>query len=89
MTEDYNDVAGAPQVTSRATKQVKVVTLEGSFPELVVKHMYQQGRGTGSNIRAAACAAMRDLLKKPGLRGRRITSAKITMSIGTRDVVEE
>ena len=69
-------------------KQVKVVTLEGSFPELVVKSMYQQGRGEGSNIRAAACAAMRDLLKKPGLRGRRISAAKITMSIGTRDAEE-
>ena len=68
-------------------KQIKVVTLEGTFPELVVKYMYQQGRGTGSNIRAAACAAMRDLLKKPGLRGRRISAAKLTMSVGTQDVV--
>lgn len=72
----------------KATKTVKVVTLEGTFPEVLVKHMYQQGRGTGSNIRAAAAAAMRDLLKKPGLRGRRITAAKITMSIGTRDAEE-
>jgi hypothetical protein len=67
-------------------KSVKVVTLEGTFPELVVKHVYQQGRGTGSNIRAAAAAAIRDLMSKPGLKARRITSAKLTMSIGTRIV---
>jgi hypothetical protein len=70
-------------------KQLKVVTLEGTFPELPTPKMYQNGRGVGSNIRAAAAAAMRDLLKKPGLRARRITAAKITMSIGTQDVVEE
>jgi isocitrate dehydrogenase len=70
-------------------KTLKVVTLEGTFPEMLIKNAYQQGRGTGSNIRAAAAAAMRDLLKKPGLRARRITVAKITMSVGTQDVVEE
>lgn len=67
-------------------KSVKVVTLEGTFPELVCKNMYQQGRGTGGNIRVAAANAIKDLLKKPALRGRRITSARLTMSIGTRIV---
>lgn len=70
-------------------KTIKVVTLEGTFPELLIKHMYQTGRGTGGNIRSAAVAAMRDLLKKPGLRSRRLSAARIVMSIGTQDVVEE
>jgi hypothetical protein len=68
------------------SKTLKVVTLEGMFPELATPRMYQQGRGTGSNIRAAAAAAIRDLMKKPGLRSRRITMAKLTMSIGTQEV---
>lgn len=71
------------------TKTVKVVTLEGAFPELVSKNMYQQGRGEASNLRAAAANAMRDLLKKPALRGRRITVAKLTMSVGTKDIEQE
>ncbi len=70
-------------------KTLKVVTLEGRFPELLVKNMYQQGRGQGTNLRAAAANAMRDLMKKPGLRGRRLSAAIITMSIGTVDVLEE
>ena len=70
-------------------KTLKVVTLEGRFPELMLKNMYQQGRGQGTNLRVAAANAIRDLLKKPGLRGRRISAATLTMSIGTVDVVEE
>ncbi len=71
------------------SKTIKVVTLEGAFPELVSKNMYQTGRGAGGNIRAAAASAIRDLLKKPGLRGRRITVAKITMSVGSQEVNPE
>ena len=70
-------------------KTLKVVTLEGTFPEMLIKSMYQTGRGTGSNIRTAAAAAIKDLLKQPGLKGRRISAAKLTMSIGTQDVVED
>jgi hypothetical protein len=70
-------------------KTLKVVTLEGTFPECYIKNMYQTGRGQGTNLRAAAANAIRDLLKQPGLRGKRISVAKITMSVGTIDVVEE
>jgi hypothetical protein len=66
-------------------RQLKCVTLEGTFPELVLKLMYQQGRGEGTNLRVAASRAMTDLFSKPALRGRRLTVAKITMSIGSRD----
>ncbi len=71
------------------TKTIKVVTLEGTFPEMLLKNMYQTGRGEGTNLRVAAANAIRDLLKQPALRGRRLTAAKLTMSIGSRDVVEE
>lgn len=70
-------------------KTIKVVTLEGAFPELMAKNMYQTGRGTGGNLRVAAANAVRDLLKKPALRARRITVAKITMSVGTQEVEQE
>jgi hypothetical protein len=70
-------------------KTLKVVTLEGTFPECYIKNMYQTGRGQGTNIRVAAANAMRDLLKNPGLRGKRITAAKITMSVGTINVEDK
>lgn len=67
-------------------KTVKVVTLEGEFPELPSPKMYQTGRGEASNLKAAFAAAGRDLFKKPGLRGRRLSSFKIIVSVGTREV---
>lgn len=67
----------------------KVVTLEATFPELVVKRMYQQGRGQGSTLKSAFAAAGRDLFSKKDLRGRRLTMAKIVVSIGTVEVETE
>jgi hypothetical protein len=65
-------------------KTTKVVTLEGTFPDCLIKHAYQQGRGEGSSLRIAAARAMTDLMSKPGLRAKHLKSAKIVMSIGTR-----
>ena len=70
-------------------KTVKTCFIEGSFPELVVKNMHQQGRGEGGNIRVACANAVKDLLKKPALRGRRISSAKFTVAFGFRTLEEE
>jgi hypothetical protein len=70
-------------------KQIKTCFIDGTFPELVVKNMYQQGRGEGGNIRVAAANAIKDLLKKPALRGRRISSAKLTVAFGFKTVEQE
>lgn len=70
-------------------KTLKVVTLEGTFPELPSPKMYQQGRGEASNLKAAFAAAGRDLFKKPGLKGRRISAFTLTVSVGTREVDEK
>lgn len=67
-------------------KSVKTCYIEGTFPELVAKNMYQQGRGEGGNIRVAAANAVKDLLKKPALRSRRITSVKMTVAFGFRNI---
>jgi hypothetical protein len=47
------------------------------------------GRGEGGNIRVACANAVKDLLKKPALRGRRITSAKLTVAFGFRVIDTE
>ena len=64
---------------------LKVVILEGTFPELPSSKMYATGRGTGSSLKVAAANAIRNLLKQPALKSRRITAAKIVMSVGTKD----
>lgn len=68
---------------------VKVVTIEAEFPELKIKNMYQQGRGRGSSVRVAFAAAGRDLFKKPGLKAKRFTMFKATVSVGTDTSAEE
>lgn len=68
-------------------KATKVVTIEGTFPELASGKMYQTGRGTGGSLKSAFAAAARDLFKQQALRGKRLTMFKATVSIGTR--VEE
>jgi hypothetical protein len=70
-------------------KFVKVVTLEGTFPELPSPKMYQNGRGEGSNIKAAFAAAGRDLFRSRQLKGRRLSAFTLTVSVGTREVVED
>jgi len=45
--------------------------------------MYQQGRGQGSTVRTATCAAVRNLLKQPKLKHQRFTMFKATVSVGT------
>lgn len=69
-------------------KAIKVVTLEGTFPELPSPKMYQQGRGEGGTLKAAFAAAGRDLFKKPGLKARRLSAFTLTVSVGTRTVDE-
>jgi hypothetical protein len=64
-------------------KTLKSVTLEGKFPELMAKYMYQQGRGTGTTLKSAFAAAGRDLFRQKGLKGRRISSFTLTVSVGT------
>ena len=67
-------------------KVVKVVTLEGTFPELPSPKMYQRGRGEGASVKSAFAAAGRDLFKKPGLKGRRLSAFSLTVLIGTRPI---
>lgn len=71
---------------SPKTKKVKVVTLDGTFPERPSSKMYATGRGQAGNIKAAFAAAGRELFKHKNLRGARITAAKLVMSVGTIEV---
>jgi hypothetical protein len=62
---------------------VKVVTLECVFPELKGGRYAQQGRGRGSNVKAAFAAAGRDLFKQPGLKAQRYTGFTATVTVAT------
>jgi hypothetical protein len=67
-------------------KTLKVVTIEGTFPELPAARAYVQGRGEGGSVRIAASRAIVALFKNKALKARRITAAKLVLSVGTRDV---
>ena len=64
-------------------KTLKSVTIEAEFGELKGGRTHQVGRGKGSNFKAAAAAAMRDLLKQKGLKAQRFTTCKAVISFGT------
>lgn len=68
-------------------KRTRCVTISATFPELKGSKCHQTGRGRGSNWKAAAGAAIRDLLGQRKLKAQRFTTASATFSFGT--VVEE
>lgn len=93
-TESTPSAAVVSATESRAKnaikkRMVKVVVLEGTFPELPTPKMYQTGRGEGGSLKVAAANAIRALLKSPALRSRHITAVKMTMSVGVRTVENE
>ena len=67
-------------------KVIKTAYIVGTFPDLPVPKATQEGRGTGSNLRIAAANAIKDLLKKPALKGRRLHEAKLTLVFGFKTV---
>lgn len=72
--------------TEQKQKVVKTAFVTGTFPDLPVPKATQEGRGEGSNIRVAAANAIKDLLKKPALRKRKISGAKLTLVFGFKTV---
>jgi hypothetical protein len=66
--------------------KIKCVFIEGTFPELPAAHAFQQGRGEGTSLKTACSRAIVDLFTKPKLKSRRITGAKLTLSVGHRTV---
>jgi hypothetical protein len=62
---------------------MKVVTISAQFPQLKGGACNQQGRGRGSSVRTAMCAAVRDLLRQPKLKHQRYSMLSATVSIGT------
>ena len=62
---------------------MKVVTIEALFPEMKGARCNQQGRGRGSNVKAAFAAAGRDLFKQPGLKAQRYTTFTATVTVAT------
>jgi hypothetical protein len=60
------------------TKKVKV---EAFIPELAAGHAFQESRGDGSNLAVAVGRAVDQLLKLPHVKGRRLSSLKLTIAV--------
>ena len=72
---------------------MKNVLIEATFPELKGGFIYKNGRGSGSNPKAAISRAIGDLLKQ--VKGKRVSIIKATITIveavdqGVVDVQDE
>ena len=58
---------------------MKLALVEGFFPELKGKYIYQNGRGEGSSTKAAISRAIGDLLKR--VKGKRVSVFKCLITI--------
>lgn len=70
-----------PQTTS-----YKVVTVEAFFPE-AKGQAFRAARGEAGNWPLAAYRALKEIAKTKGIKGKRLTTAQCTLSIGT--VIDE
>ena len=60
---------------------MKRVLIEASFPELSSGRMYATGKGEASCLKPAISRAVAAVLKNPAIRGKRIHSIKMIVSI--------
>jgi len=49
------------------------------FPEVLVKHSWQHIRISASNLRLAANEALKAILKREGIKGRRLTRLQLAV----------
>jgi hypothetical protein len=59
----------------------KMVVVEAFLPELPSGHAHQESRGTGSSLAVALGRAVDELVKLPHVKGRRLTSLKLTVAV--------
>ena len=57
---------------------MKTVHIVGHEFDALPGHIQITGRGTGSNLRAASCNALRDMFKDSRLRHKRVGSFKLS-----------
>jgi hypothetical protein len=61
--------------------KVKKVNISAFIPELASAHAYQDVRGSGGSLGVAIKRAVDDLLKLPQVKGRRLSSMKLTVAV--------
>lgn len=61
--------------------KIKKVKVEAFLPELAAGHAFQESRGDGTSLAVAIKRAVDELLKLPHVKGRRLTSLKLTVAV--------
>jgi hypothetical protein len=61
--------------------KLKRVTVSAFLPELPAGHAYQECHGSGSSLSVAIGRSVDELLKLPLVKGRRLTSLKLTVAV--------
>ena len=60
---------------------MKLVTIEAEFPELLSGRMWQNARASGTTVPTAVRRALAEILKREGIRRRRLSVIKLRISI--------
>jgi hypothetical protein len=61
--------------------KMKKITISAFIPELASAHAYQDVRGSGGSLGVAIKSSVNDLLKHPHVKGRKLTSMKLTVAV--------
>jgi hypothetical protein len=61
--------------------KMKKVTVQAYIPQLPAGHAFQDVRGSGGSLGVAIKRAVDDLLKLPQVKGRRLSSMKLTVAV--------
>jgi hypothetical protein len=60
---------------------MKKVMVQAFLPQLPAAHAYQESRGSGGSLAVAIKRAVDELLGKEIVKGRRLTSMKLTIAV--------
>ena len=61
---------------------MKLVTVEGTFPELKGGYMYQTARSKAGTVPVGVKLALAEIMKRHGVKRHRIKAFKLVVSVG-------
>ena len=64
---------------------MKTVTVSALFPQLPAKMAEQGATAQATNVASATARALRDILRRPGVKGKRIREARLYLTISNGD----
>lgn len=57
---------------------MKTIRIIAEFPEVIVRHHLQEARATAGSLPLAIARGLREIMKRDGIKGRRIRRIKVS-----------